>query len=612
MNKQTRKLFTSEIKAGKFLKHKFLVLLARGLKKIASIADLWIRALEKKSIKFRLQFLFAVVFIILSCVNLYGMSSLANVNHSNYLLGRTWLPEVAQISQAKALVLEYRSYQYLYLQTIYPADRENIKKTLLKIDQQVNQLLEQSLKLTADPKEQEQTALIKNQWQRYQAKQQELYVVELKNKSEAQAMLIGEMQAILSSIMQTSEKMVEAKLQGAIQAVESGEKLYVRSQLVLVGALIMVWLLASASIWRLVAGINNYLQELVAVADQVADGNLAVQAPVRGNDMLTALALALNKMSHNLQTLVQQIDLNGQDLYLAAGELNQITAATVDRAQKITLSSQAVTQAGSIQERETKAALVSIREITANANQVVDYSDSLLMKVAKVDELATQGSEKLIAAATQATQMAQQVEGTTQIVQQLSASSRLIDNIITNISVIAEQTNLLALNAAIEAARAGEAGRGFAVVAREVRALAEQARQATQEVRQILGTVSQQTEQARISMDSGRQEVLLNVQAVNVASANFASLKQEAGAIKQEMDLLTGKIKAVTAGNMAFVETNNLLVQTAGTVKAETEEIVGEIAAQNQTIESLENLSAQLQQLTVALQTQVSSFQLEK
>ena len=357
---------------------------------------------------------------------------------------------------------------------------------------------------------------------------------------------------------------------------------------------------------------NNYLQELVAVADQVADGNLAVQAPVRGNDMLTALALALNKMSHNLQTLVQQIDVNGQDLYLAAGELNQITAATVDRAQKITLSSQAVTQAGSIQERETKAALVSIREITANANQVVDYSDSLLMKVAKVDELATQGSEKLIAAATQATQMAQQVEGTTQIVQQLSASSRLIDNIITNISVIAEQTNLLALNAAIEAARAGEAGRGFAVVAREVRALAEQARQATQEVRQILGTVSQQTEQARISMDSGRQEVLLNVQAVNVASANFASLKQEAGAIKQEMDLLTGKIKAVTAGNMAFVETNNLLVQTAGTVKAETEEIVGEIAAQNQTIESLENLSAQLQQLTVALQTQVSSFQLEK
>ena len=63
---------------------------------------------------------------------------------------------------------------------------------------------------------------------------------------------------------------------------------------------------------------------------------------------------------------------------------------------------------------------------------------------------------------------------------------------------------------------------------------------------------------------------------------------------------------------MAFVETNNLLVQTAGTVKAETEEIVGEIAAQNQTIESLENLSSQLQQLTVVLQTQVSSFQLEK
>jgi len=88
-----------------------------------------------------------------------------------------------------------------------------------------------------------------------------------------------------------------------------------------------------------------------------------------------------------------------------------------------------------------------------------------------------------------------QVEG-------LNASTEKIGSILALIREIADQTNLLALNAAIEAARAGEAGRGFAVVADEVRKLAERTSKATSDISGLIGTIKDDTLQAKESMSN--------------------------------------------------------------------------------------------------------------
>ncbi|MFK8113427.1 MAG: methyl-accepting chemotaxis protein, partial [Rubripirellula sp.] len=81
-------------------------------------------------------------------------------------------------------------------------------------------------------------------------------------------------------------------------------------------------------------------------------------------------------------------------------------------------------------------------------------------------------------------------------IKKLGESSKHIDDIVKVITSIAEQTNLLALNATIEAARAGEAGKGFAVVAGEVKELAKETSKATENIRNSIEEIRDDTDKA--------------------------------------------------------------------------------------------------------------------
>jgi len=120
------------------------------------------------------------------------------------------------------------------------------------------------------------------------------------------------------------------------------------------------------------------------------------------------------------------------------------------------------------------------RGLSQGARQVTDVSETGLLAV----EQSIEGMRRIH------NRMGEVVDA----VVQLSNQSLAIAEIISTVSDLAEQSNLLALNASIEAAKAGEQGKGFVVVAQEVKALAAQSREATNQVRRILSEVQRATQ----------------------------------------------------------------------------------------------------------------------
>ncbi len=216
--------------------------------------------------------------------------------------------------------------------------------------------------------------------------------------------------------------------------------------------------LALALIVTIARSTTRALHRAVEVAQRVAAGDLGSEIEVQGSDEAAQLLAALRDMNEHLAGIVGRVR-HGSDS-IATGS-SQIAVGNAD------LSQRTEEQAANLQ--QTAA---SMEQLTAAVHQNADAAQKARRLAAEASQAAQAGGQRV-----------SQVVGT---MEQITASSRRIAEIIGVIDGIAFQTNILALNAAVEAARAGEQGRGFAVVAAEVRGLAQRSGQAAREIRQLI------------------------------------------------------------------------------------------------------------------------------
>lgn len=320
------------------------------------------------------------------------------------------------------------------------------------------------------------------------------------NQKEAM-MYLTEGNGIISGLQYNLVDLVEYNRTEAETAKISNDdvqKLVVKLFVVIIIIALIIGLLLSIIIAR---GIIKHVKLLSNELSNLAEsgGDLTQEIKINSKDEIGTLANSINKFMQNLREIINMVLNESKNVGNRVDEAQNRMAELNTYIEEIS----ATTEELSAGMEETAA---STEEMNATSAEIEGAIDSIAVKAqegtvvaSEINERAGQLKKVAIDSQQMANQMILEVNDNLRKAIEKSKAIDKINSLADSILAITEQTNLLALNAAIEAARAGEAGRGFSVVADEIRNLAEESKNTTNEIQKINKIVVESVENLAVS-----------------------------------------------------------------------------------------------------------------
>jgi len=479
---------------------------------------------------------FTLISLLVALLGWFALVQMSAIRQSELAVESNWMPSMRVVNDIRENMLRIRT---ISLRMALDPDPKNIATYRGQLDvrnQDLNKKLDTLNAFVDTPEEKVLNDQFRVTLGDYQRGLERSFVLAAQNDREAlNKLLLVDMKPIvdgsgkqLSDFGEFYAKQVDAEGQAA-------EAQYGKSKTIVLIFVIIAGLgTIGLALW-LTRSIVRPLQTAVIAAESVAAGDLTQTIHVDGNDEVTRLLAALEKMQGNLRSAMRHIGSSATQLASAATELNSVTE---DSYRGLHQQNAEIDQAATAINEMTSA----VEEVARNAVSTSDASNQ--------SNVSAQAGQARVVDTVQSIQtLTDNVQATSKLVQNLADQSQDIGKVLDVIRSIAEQTNLLALNAAIEAARAGESGRGFAVVADEVRALAHRTQQSTLEIDKMV-----------TAMRSGSAQALESMQTSSQRAGETLSLAQGAG---ESLTDITASINQISERNLVIASAAEEQAQVA-------------------------------------------------
>lgn len=372
----------------------------------------------------------------------------------------------------------------------------------------------------------------------------------------------------------------------------------------------IAFIIAAVFVYLIIRSINGPLQELSKKATLISEGDLSVKVNINSQDEIGHLGKVFNTMRENLSTLIQQGLHSAEGVREAASSLKESTNLTIEATEQSAHAVQEVAISTDEQLKGNEQNAQSMNQLAQNIIEIANRSHEVTSLSTNAIGTVNEGN---IVVQNTVNQMNSIDDSVSQSDEKIRALSRRIDeigSIVDVINNIANQTNLLALNAAIEAARAGEHGKGFAVVAQEVRLLAENSQQSTEQINLLIKGIQEDTANSVVLMNHAKTDVQQGIQLTNETAGKFQQILEALQTIAPKVDDVTATSQEMAASVEQTSTTATSLVTHAQTTAAAAEEVAATTEEIHASMEEMGASAHALNQMADHLQQVMHKFKI--
>lgn len=348
-------------------------------------------------------------------------------------------------------------------------------------------------------------------------------------------------------------------------------------------------------------------------ASILASGDFTTEPlQIRRKDELGDMANSLNEMFYNNADVIRNIGNGSHRVSESSTELADTSSELLSRFEEVSSSMQRVNDAMTNTGAATEQVSASANEVNESVEKLAEETKNTKEEVVaiskKAEQIEREGRESSEAAMAMARERGRELEEATEAAKVVAEISTMADSI----AEIASQINLLSLNASIEAARAGEHGRGFAVVAGEINTLAEQTKNAVDEIQATVNKI-----QAAFDKLSSSSKALLTFMRETVGPdyEKFIHIGQEYGSDAQKFGQLADNIAEMVRYISESMEQVNAAVaeiaESATNTATSSAEVTDTVSVAGDMMERMNNMASDSQDVSNRLDEIVQRFKLD-